>query len=343
MLIETLMLAGTASVIALLLAHAAMRGLAGFGPREVMWIDSLHVDAWAVGFAALLAIAVTVAAGLMPALRLSGIGLQSPGHRTMTGDRSQRHVRSALVVAEVAMALVLVSGTGLLLRSFVNLLNVDTGFRKDGVMVLQMFAWDRNPGPVALRSFADRVSARIGALPGVEHVGVVQAMPFIESNIDIQGAMKLLDQPPPQPGEEIRSSYNVASPGYFSALGVHAVKGRLPDERDGPASPRIAVISEAFARRYLRDIDPIGQRLQIAVQGKPIAMEIVGVVPGARHVRLDEAPRAEVFLPYAQAPTGSMTLVARTAADPATLIESAKREVWEDMKKVRSILMGEKE
>ncbi len=328
MLIETLMLAGTASVIALLLAHGAMRGLAGFGPREVMWIDSLHVDGWAVGFAALLALAVTVAAGLVPALRLSGIGLQNPGHRTMTGDRSQRHLRSALVVAEVAMALVLVSGTGLLLRSFVNLLNVDTGFRKDGVMVLQMFAWDRNPGPVALRNFADRVTTRIAALPGVEHVGVVQAMPFIESNIDIQGAMRLLDQPAPQPGEEIRSSYNVASPGYFSALGVQAIRGRLPEERDGPTSPRVAVISEAFARRYLRDIDPIGQRLEIARQGKPMMMEIVGVVPGARHVRLDEAPRAEVFLPYAQAPTGSITLVARTGVDPGTLIESAKREVW---------------
>jgi putative ABC transport system permease protein len=328
MLIETLMLAGTASVIALLLAHGAMRGLAGFGPREVMWIDSLHVDAWAIGFAALLAVAVTVAAGLVPAMRLSGLGLQAPGQRTMTGDRSQRHLRSALVVAEVAMALVLVSGTGLLIRSFVNLLNVDAGFRKDGVMVMQMFAWDRNPGPVALRNFADRVSTKVGALPGVEQVGFVQAMPFIESNIDIQGAMRLADQPPPQPGEEIRSSYNVASPGYFAAMGVRAIQGRLLDERDGPTSPRVVVISEAFAKRYLRDINPIGQRLEVSSRGKPVMMEIVGVIPAARHVKLDEAARAEVFMPFAQSPTGSMTIVARTGVDPATLIEAAKREVW---------------
>ncbi len=104
-----------------------------------------------------LAVAVAVAAGLIPALRLSGLGLQAPGPRTMTADRSQRRLRSTLVAAEVALALMLVSGTGLLLKSFVNLLNVDTGFRKDGVMVLQMFSWDRNPGPVPLRSFFDRV------------------------------------------------------------------------------------------------------------------------------------------------------------------------------------------
>ena len=238
MLVETLMLASAASVLALVLAHAAMRALASWGPREVMWIDSLHIDAWAIGFAVLLAFAVTLTAGLVPALRLSGLGLQSPGHRTMTADRSQRHLRSALVIAEVAMALMLVSGTGLLLRSFVNLLNVDTGFRRDHVMVMQMFAWDRNPGPVALRSFLDRVTAKVASIPGVEQVGAVQAMPFIESNIDIQAQMRLVDQPPPKPGEEIRASYNVASPSYFAVMDMRPIKGRLLDDRDGPTSPQ---------------------------------------------------------------------------------------------------------
>ena len=111
LLVETLMLSSAASVAALALAQAAMRGLAGWGPREVMWIDALHVDGYAIAFAALLAAAVTIAAGLVPALRLSGLGLQAPGHRTMTGDRSQRRLRSALVVAEVALALMLISGT----------------------------------------------------------------------------------------------------------------------------------------------------------------------------------------------------------------------------------------
>jgi predicted permease len=328
LLVETLMLASAASVTALVIAHAAMRGLASWGPREVMWIDTLHVDGWAIGFSIVLAIAVTITAGLVPAMRLSGQGLQTPGHRTMTGDRSQRHLRSALVIAEVAMALMLVSGTGLLLRSFVNLLNVDTGFNRSEVMVLQMFAWDRNPGPAGLRSFYDRVAAKVASIPGVRQVGVVQAMPFIESNIDIQGQMRLVDQPPPQPGEEIRASYNVASPGYFSVMGVRPITGRLIEDRDGPTSPRVVVISEAFAERYLRGIDPIGQRLEIATRGKPVHSEVVGVVPSLRHERLDQPARAEVFLPFAQSPTGSMTLVARTSVDPAALIDTTKREIW---------------
>jgi len=328
LLVETLLLASTAGVLALALAHGAMRGLASFGPREVMWIDSLHVDGIAIAFAMALAGAVTVAAGLMPALRLSGVGLQAPGHRTMTGDRSQRHLRSALVVAEVAMALMLISGTGLLLRSFVNLVGVDTGFRRDNVMVIQMFAWDRNTGPAALRSYLDRVSAKVASIPGVQQVGAVQAMPFIESNIDIQGQMRLLDQPPPKPGDEIRASYNVASPSYFPVMGTRPLKGRLLEDRDGPNAPRVVVISEAFAEKYLRDIDPIGQRLEIRYQGRPAQFEIVGVVPSLRHERLDTAARAEVLLPFAQAPTGSITLVARTSVDPATLIETTKREIW---------------
>jgi predicted permease len=328
LLVETLMLASAASVAALALAHLAMRGLASWGPREVMWIDSLHVDASAIGFAALLAFGVTLTAGLVPAVRLSGLGLQMPGNRTMTGDRSQRHLRSALVIAEVALALMLVSGTGLLMRSFVNLLNVDTGFTREHVMVMQMFAWDRNPGAPALRSFHDRITAKVASIPGVQHVGVVQAMPFIESNINIQEQMRLVDQPPPQPGEEIRASYNIASPEYFAVMGMRPLKGRLPDARDGPTTPRVVVVSEAFAARYLRDIDPVGQRLEIRRQGKPVQTEIIGVVPSLRHDRLDQAARAEVLMPFAQSPTGSMTLVARTSVDPVTMIDTTKREIW---------------
>ncbi|HUQ88281.1 MAG TPA: ABC transporter permease [Vicinamibacterales bacterium] len=328
LLVETLLLASTAAAFALALGHAAMRGLATWGPREVMWIDSLHVDGVAVAFAIALAFAVTVAAGLVPALRLSGIGLQAPGPRTMTGDRSQRHLRSVLVIAEVAMALMLISGTGLLLRSFVNLAGVDTGFSRDNVMVIQMFAWDRNHGPVALRSYLDRISAKVSSIPGVQQVGAVQAMPFIESNIDTQGQMRLVDQPPPKPGDEIRASYNVVSPNYFPVMGTRSLKGRLLDDRDGANAPRVAAISEAFAAKYLPGIDPIGQRLEIRIQGRPQQFTIVGVVPSLRHERLDAAARAEVLLPFAQAPTGSITLVARTSVDPAMLIDTAKREIW---------------
>ena len=328
LLVETLLLAAISSLTALVLAHAAMRSLANWGPPEVMWIDTLQVDGAALLFAIGLAGAVAVAAGLVPALRLSSSRLHAPGERTMTGDVAQRRLRSGLVVVEVALALMLICGTGLLLRSFVNLLQVDPGFRQDGVTVLQMFTWDRNPGPAALRSFLDRSIAKIEAIPGVQAVGAVQAMPFIESNVDIRSAVRLLDQPVPAPGEEPRTSVNVVTPDYFSVMGVHLINGRLIEPRDGLDAPRVVVVSDAFVERYLRGIDPIGQRLEFRSTGKPAQAQIVGVVRSLRHERLDLAARAEILIPFAQSPSGSMTVVVRTAVDPRTVIEPAKAAVW---------------
>lgn len=328
LLAETLLLAAVSSAFAVLLAQGAMRLLARLGPREVMWIETLHVDRAALLFAAALAAVVAVAAGLVPALRLSATGLQAPGHRTMTGDRGQRRLRSTLVAVEVALALMLVSGTGLLLKSFVNLMQVDTGFQQDGVVVVQMFSWDRNPTPAARRLYFERVTTRAAALPGIERVGLVSAMPFIESNIDIRGVVQFLDRPAPAAGEEPRASLNVASPGYFDVMRIPLVRGRHLGPADGPDAPRVAVISTAMAGRYFRDLDPLGQRMAFRYNGQVMQVEIVGVVGATRHERLDEPPRVELFLPHAQVPSGSMTLVARTAIEPAMLVESIKAEIW---------------
>jgi predicted permease len=328
LLVESLLLASTAAVVALGLAWAAVRGLSVVGPREVLWIDTLHVDGRAVAFAAALAVAVAVAAGLVPALRLAGAGIRPPGTRTMTGDVSHRRLRSALVVAEVALALVLVSGSALLLRSFVNLLNVDTGFERRGVAALQVFAWDRNTDGDARRAFFERAIAGVAALPGVQVAGAVVALPFIESNIDIQGIFRIAGRPQASPGEEPRSSFNVATPGYFEVMRIPLIRGRHLNERDGPRAPGVAVINQALAARYWHDRDPIGERLNLRYTGQLLDVEIVGVVGATRHERLDGTPRMEIFLPHAQAPSGSMTIVARTGLDPGTLIEPAKAAVW---------------
>jgi putative ABC transport system permease protein len=112
-------------------------------------------------------------------------------------------------------------------------------------------------------------------------------------------------------------------------MGVTLIDGRLIDERDGPDAPRVAVVSEAFADRHLRGITPVGQRVEYRQFGRPAEAEIVGVVRALRHVRLDEAPRAELLLPFAQSPGGSITVVARTAVRPQTLIDSAKLAIWD--------------
>jgi putative ABC transport system permease protein len=158
---------------------------------------------------------------------------------------------------------------------------------------------------------------------------MARAMPFLESNVDIRGAVRLLDQPPRAAQDDMSAiSLNVVSPGYFNVMGVALVSGRLIDSRDGPDAPKVVVVSETFASRYLRGIDPIGRRIEFRQFGRPTEAEIVGVVRALRHVRLDEAPRAEVLLPFAQHPVGSLTMVARTTVPPETLIEPAKRGIW---------------
>ncbi len=328
LLVESLLLSSIATVAGTAMAVAAVRMIAVIGPREVLWIDTLHVDGAALVFAAALAVAVALAAGLVPAVRLSADRLQSSAHRTVAGDRSQRRLRSVLVAAEVALALMLVAGSALLLRSFVSLLNVDTGFSSRGVAALQVFAWDRHAEPSARRAYIERAIERMAGLPGVEAAGAVMAMPFIEANIDVRGVVQIAGRPAPAEGEEPRSSFNVATPGYFAALRIPLVRGRHLSPSDGPDAPRVVVISEALAARYWPDTDPLGDRVAFRASGEVIDAEIVGVVGATRHERLDEAPRMELFVPHAQSPSGSVTLVARTSLAPASLIEPARAAIW---------------
>lgn len=327
LLTESLLLSGLAALGAIALAAIATRALAMVGPRDVLWIDTLHVDRAAAGFAIALSAVVAVAAGLTPALRVSR-GRPAGSARTTTGDRAHRRLRSGLVVAEVALALVLVSGATMLVRSFVNLMRVDAGFVRSRVAVAQMFAWDRNNGPEALRTFFDAVTTRVSAVPGVSAVGLVTAMPFIEANIDMQTQFTIAGDPAPAAGDEPRASMNIATPGYFAALGVPLRLGRHLESSDSAQSRPVAVISQALADRYFGDRDPIGQRLAYRGRGRTVELEIVGVVGALRHGRLDEAPRLEIYRPFAQAPSGSMTLVARTDLDPRTLVDSVKHAVW---------------
>lgn len=328
LLVESALLTTCALTFAIALAHATTRAIALVGPREVPWIDSLHVDAAALVFAVALASVVAVGAGILPALRQSRRSVAAAAARTATADRGQQRIRAVLVGAQVALALTLVAGASLLLRSFIGLMNVDTGFSRDGVAVLQVFAWDRNPGPDRLRGFFDAAISQLEALPGVQAVGAVQAMPFIESNIDVRGILRLVGDPPPAEGEEPRSSLTVVTPGYFDVMRVPVIRGRGLAAGDGRDQPKVAVISEALAERYWRGRDPIGRRVAFRVSGTPTEVEIVGVVGAQRHERLDAPARPELFIPFAQAPSGSMTFVLRTAGDARDLVDAAKQAVW---------------
>jgi putative ABC transport system permease protein len=329
LLLESALIAVVGGLVGTSLAIGALAAIVRLGPPAVPWIDTLHLDWRAAAFAVLMSVTVALVAGLLPAYRVARAGLASAGRHTATHNASQHRLRAGLVVIEVALALILVTGAGLLIRSFVGLMNVDTGFQRDRVLVAQVFARDYNPTPADLRSFFDATLERLRALPAVQDVGAVSAMPFIESNINIQDDFAIAGRPQPGQSEAPHAYFSVATPGYFDAMRIPLKAGRLLDERDGPDRARVAVISEAMARRYWASIeDALGSRLQLSLFGEPTEVAVVGVVGSLRHDSLDGHVRDELFLPLAQQPFGSMTFVVRSAGDASALLEPTRAAIW---------------
>ena len=183
--------------------------------------------------------------------------------------------------------------------------------------------------PIALRSFLhvdDRRRCR--RFPGVQAAGAVSAMPFALSNINIRSTLEVVGRPAAKDVEQRSAYVTIASPGYFSAMSIPLREGRLLEDRDSETAPVVAVISEGLRRREWPDESPVGRRVRLSWQGKPVEAEVVGVVSQIRHDGLDTAPRPEVFLSAPQFPFGSMTYVVRGAGDPRALVERVKRQIW---------------
>jgi predicted permease len=284
------------------------------------------IDVRMIGFAAALTAATTLAFGLIPALQFSR--RRSDGLRERQSSGTRGVLRRTLVAAEVAIALVLLAGAGLLVRSFERLLAVDPGFSPKGVVTAQVFAADRHRSPDRSRLFFGSVVERIQTLPGVEAAGAVSAMPFAVSNIDIRSNLDIVGRPAAAPGEQRGAYVTIATPGYFRAMSIPLREGRFLETRDSESAPMVAVISDALRQREWPNESPIGRRIRIAFEGRPVEAEVVGVVSQIRHDGLDTAARSEVFLPHAQLPFGSMTFVTRGAGDPIALMDRVKRQVW---------------
>ncbi|MEW6319453.1 MAG: ABC transporter permease [Acidobacteriota bacterium] len=330
LLVESLVIAVAGTAAGVWLAHAALRGIVALGPASIPWIDTLRLDGRGIAFAAGLAVVVALLSGLLPALRSAHGGLAWTGGRTTTAGPGRQRLRSGLVIAEVALAFVLLAGAGLLVRSFVSLLAVETGFSSANVLALQVFAEGQQPTAERRARYAEDAVARLAALPGVEAAGAVMAMPFIEVNINVEEVFTIASQPPPADGEAPRAYLSPATPGAFHALRLPLRGGRLFDERDRAGRPPVAVISDTLAARYWPEgRDPIGDRLTFDLSGQRTDVEVVGIVGAMRHDGLTEPPRPEIFLPHAQAATGSLTFVARTTGDPRALIDAAKAAIWE--------------
>jgi predicted permease len=277
LLIESALVAVLGGVLGLLLALWGVDMLAHARPEAIPEVADFRVDGRVLAFTLVLSLGVGLMLGILPALRGSQAALSGAmkGEMAPTG-RNRFKLRDVLVVGEVALALVLLVGAGLLLRTFVQLRQLDLGFRDEGLLTLQLSApQTRYPGAEALRAFPAQVLERLASAPGVKAATIAVSMPFVGAP---EQSFTVVGQPPPaNPVDAPMAVHFTVGPGYFETLGIQLVQGRLLRPSDGQGSPKVTVVDERLASTLFPEGNAIGQRLDVNEE----ELEIVGVV---RHV-----------------------------------------------------------
>jgi predicted permease len=331
-IIENLVLSVIASTLGLVLAFAVVRTLIALAPAEVPRLALVAINTRVLGVALAISMFVALAFGAIPLLQARRKDLRTPlnaeNTRTATAGRASGFTRAALVVVEVALAVVLVAGAGLLIKSFWLLQRVDPGFDPSGVLKAEfqlpsaryVSATDRWPNLVAVHRFHATLLARMEAVPGVESVAIAASHPlnpgFTNSFVIVGREDESRDLP--------EMSMRHVSPAYFGTLGVKLIRGRLLDDRDGSTAQPVVVINEAAVNRVFDGRDAIGQ--QIAFWG--IRWTIVGVVGDEKLHGLADATPIAAYTPIAQAPPRSgAVLLVRTAGDPASLARTVREVI----------------
>jgi putative ABC transport system permease protein len=327
-LVETALLTGAGAAAGIAVAWFGIRTLRGVVPANVPRGASIALDPAVLAFAAAIAGAAGVLFGLWPAIRAMRPNiltvLQDTG-RGGSGSRASRRLADAMVVAEVALALVLVIGAGLLIRSFVRLSSVDPGFRTSRVVATDIVLPEtRYPrGAPKTRFYLDLLE-QVRAMPGVESAGAVSVLPMSPLGNDFALDFTIDGLDATSPSERPRAAYRGVFRGYFETMGIPVRRGRVFDDFDGrETGPRVAVVNETLARRYFAGVDPIDRRIRVPMAGD---LQIVGVVGDTRQGGLGDVPGPQVYVPYFQLALQEMQIVALTdlgAAEMATRMRAA--------------------
>jgi putative ABC transport system permease protein len=334
---ESVVLAAVGGAVGLGLAFAGVRGLLGLLPPDTPRLGDVSVSGGVLAFTAAVALVAGIAFGLVPALRLSRpdlVGSLGEGASRGGSGLRQRRLAAALVVGEIALAVVLAAGAGLLLKSFARLLAVDPGFRTEHIVTARVTPpkarW-ASPGFAApVPAMADRqrvfyrqLLERLRGEPAITDVAITNQAPFGRTNDVI--AMWVDGYTTDPNALEVMNDRRV-SPGFFQAMGIPLLKGRVFGEADRDDAPLVAVIDAATAAKYWKGRDPIGGRMHYPWPGW---ITIVGVVGSAKNNDLANEPEPTFYVPFAQSPQADMTVVARTAGDPAGALGAIRAAVHE--------------
>ena len=318
LLSESLLIACVGGALGLLIGHWMLDGLLALAPEGIPQLGRVGLDRGVLLFTLGVTAATSVLCGLLPALHAARVDLRSAlqeGGRAPTGA-AREGMRKALLVAEVSMALVLLSGAGLLVRSMYNLLHVQLGFNADNLLTMRLNLSGKKYNPDETdRIFYDECLTRVNALPGVRAAALTNSLPIDGS--DYVTFFTAADKPVPTRADLPKTDYVLVSVNYFDTMGIHLLKGRLFNSSDTAESAPVVVINETMARRTWPGEDPIGKRVK---QGYPESQmpwrEVIGVVNDVKLNGVEQETSMQTYLPFVQLPGTNLGLVVRTAGPP---------------------------
>jgi putative ABC transport system permease protein len=330
MLTESLLLAVCGGVLGIILGAWGISGLGYLLPADSLQTMGVRMDLSVLLFAAVVIVLVAFAFGIIPALQATRPDLHETlkeGGRSATSTSAQHRLRGALAIAETALALVLLVGAGLMLKSLYHLIQISPGFQPARVLTMEMdLRTDQYSKDSAILNFWQQLLDRVRVIPGVESAAVGTVVPLTgnhsRSDVTIEGL------PVPGPGEFPHPDYHIISSAFTSTMGIPLLRGRTFTDSDNEISPDVALVNSTMSRRFWTEGDPIGKRF---LQGHPGDggkwVTIVGIVADTKLYGLDNPARLEVYYPYRQHSDNDMNLVVRSAVDPASLTSAIRTAV----------------
>jgi putative ABC transport system permease protein len=326
-LAESFTLSAVGGALGLVVAWAGIRLVHALPEGSLPRMQDVRLDGGVLLFAFATSVGVALIFGVIPAVQASRAGLRDTMNAfSGTTRHSGGRLLSALVVIEVALALMLLVGAGLMTRSFAQLMRVSPGFEPGNLLAVQIYLPQSKykTGIDRTRFYMDTIR-RVGAIPGVYSAAGVSTLPMYPVGIDYALPFTIDGHAAPANGEEPRADIRTATPGYFETMKIALLDGRFIDSRDRAGMPGTVVINETMARRYFAGENPIGK----VVRNPHGKGEVVGVVGDVKHYGLDSEPRAELFMPAWQQPLNGMAFIVRTASDPKGFVASIRHEVLE--------------
>jgi len=335
LLTESLLVSLAGGAVGLVLAYAGVRALVAADVRNLPRADEIGIDGTVMLFTLGVSLLAGVLFGLAPALHTAASdihGALKEGARGTTADRGSHALRRSLVVTEVALAITLLTGAGLLLKSFARLQQVDPGFDPANLLTFNLsLPQIRYPSDTAQNAFFDQVFPAIARVPGVTGVGGTSVMPF--GGAWATGSFQIEGYEPPENQPGPWGDIRIVSPGFFEALRIPLLRGRYLTDEDRDGTRLVAVIDQEFVRRYWPTENPLGKRFTF---GPPDGVtdttrnewiEVVGVVGHAAHEGLDADPRIQLYLPYRQSAIPFMAVAVRTAGNPERYVNQVRDAV----------------